>query len=369
MLQPLLTFSFPTPAARFYHNRPFQWKMVAVNPNTSFSHTEFLLLGFPEISQSRHLLVIPFISSYFLILLGNGLISYKICMKKSLHSPMYVLILLLLIWNILYTNTVMPKLLLSIAFQLDQISLSGCLTQMFFMYVAGICESYILLLMAMDRYVAICRPLRYHYIVTKRLLVQLVIVGLLRSIILGLLIVLFASKVQFCSSNVILNFSCENMSVLSLGCGDISKTHLVGLVVRILVIFPDGTFVLVSYLNILCMAMKIAVGESRQKAWKTCSTHLLVTLMTHSCGLTSSIVYRVSGSMSLNVQNLVSLINFLIPATADPLIYGLRMSEIRKTLTVTWMQKLNHRAVRHTTRVLQKGGGTQEEHRNKAMQS
>ncbi|CAH2322860.1 olfactory receptor 52Z1-like [Pelobates cultripes] len=314
--------------------------MGNMSPNTSFSYTEFLLLGFPEIYEFRHLLVIPFLLIYIVTLLGNSLVSYAIWVDNTLHSPMYVLISTLLVSNISYTTTVMPKFLLSIAFQLNQITLSGCLNQMFFIYAVGICESNILLLMALDRYVAICKPLRYHNIVTNRLLVQLFIIGLFRSTFLGLLLVFFASTIEFCRSNIILNFSCENMSVLSLGCGDISKIQLVGLVVRIIIVFPDGSLVLVSYLSILYTLMKSNVGQSWGKAWKTCSTHLIVTMLTHSCGLVSSIIYRVNNSLSLNGQNLVSLVNFLIPATMDPVIYGFRMTEIKRSLTAR-VQKMH----------------------------
>ncbi|XP_075053693.1 olfactory receptor 52E8-like [Mixophyes fleayi] len=300
--------------------------------NTSFSHTDFLLCGFPGISQSRHALVIPFLFMYMIIVVSNGVMIYSIWMEKTLHSPMYILISQLFASNISYTTTILPKFLLGLTFELNQVTLTGCFVQMFFIYLTGTSESILLVLMAFDRYVAIRMPLHYHNIVTKRTLTLLIFIGWVRSFLCASLIVIFASKVQFCRSNIILNFACENMSLLNLACGDISNVQAVGLLIRVLITLTDGTFVLVSYLIILCTVMKILIGKASEKAWQTCSTHILVAMLLFSSGMCSSLVYRMGSLISQDVQNLISLMNFVIPTSADPFIYGLRMKEIRTSL-------------------------------------
>ncbi|MEE6513163.1 hypothetical protein FKM82_020673 [Ascaphus truei] len=307
--------------------------------NTSFSHTVFILLGFPGISESRQLLVIPFLSIYVVILTSNSLIIYRIWVDRSLQSPMYSLISLLFAVNISCTTAIVPKFLLDLLLGMNQISLAGCLVQMFIIYFTVTFESTVVLIMALDRYVAICRPLRYNTIMTKHLLVQLTFIGLARSVFLVSPIVILVSKLQFCRSNVILNFACENMGVLNLGCGDISKTHIAGLMVRILVTVADGSLIVVSYLSILHTAMKIVIGKARQKALHTCSTHLIVAVLIYSCGILSSLVYRARTSVSLDVQNLTSAIYFLFPAAVNPIIYGLRMKEIRLCLEKSYGRK------------------------------
>ncbi|KAM4796251.1 olfactory receptor 52K2-like [Rhinophrynus dorsalis] len=318
--------------------------------NMSISYTEFLLLGFPGISASRPLLVIPFLFIYTAILTCNSIIMYRIWVEMTLQSPMYWLISLLFAINISSTTAIMPKFLLSLAFDLSQISLSGCLVQMFVIYFTVVVESAVVLMMTLDRYVAICWPLNYHIIMTKKLLVLLTLISMARGVILISPIVIPLSGVQFCRSNVILSFACENMGLLNLGCGDISKMHITGLFIRIFVSVIDGTILLISYIKILYTAMKIITGKDRYKALNTCGTHLIVAMLIYSCGLLSSIVYRIGTSISINVQNLVSAIYFLFPAAVNPLIYGVRVKEIRVSLKKAYgRKKLEFGGVTQTT--------------------
>ncbi|XP_002942412.2 putative olfactory receptor 52P1 [Xenopus tropicalis] len=225
-------------------------------------------------------------------------------------------------------------MLMGLAFGLDHISLGSCLFQMFFIYTAVILESTVLMIMALDRYLAICRPLRYHNIMNNRLVGQLFLTGLVESSLFSSPIIIVASQVQFCRSNIIWNFVCENMVLLNLGCGDISKIQVVGLMVRVLVTVMDISLLLVSYLYIFHSTMKIARGKALHKTLHTCSTHLIVVVLNYSCGLLSSILYRMP--VSVNVQNLFSAIYYLFPATIHPIIYGYRMKEIRMCLVKSW---------------------------------
>ncbi|KAM9319704.1 uncharacterized protein PAF06_004111 [Gastrophryne carolinensis] len=305
----------------------------------TFSHTTFILFGFPEFTESRALLLIPFLIVYVAILLGNLLIIYRIWVEKSLQSPMYALIALLFFVNISCTNTVMPPFLLSLAFTEYRISLGSCLGQMFFIYLSVASESTVILLMALDRYAAICRPLHYHTLMTRPHLGQLVLLCLVRNIILVCPVIISVSSVRFCDSNVIHSFACENMVLLNLGCGDISRMHLIGLVIRIIISALDGSIFVISYLYILHSAMKITKGEALKKALHTCSTHLIVVILIYICGFSSSIVYRMGETIPIYTQNLVSAIYFLFPATVNPFIYGIRVTEIRICLVRAYGRK------------------------------
>ncbi|XP_041437146.1 olfactory receptor 52L1-like [Xenopus laevis] len=311
--------------------------------NQSFilSYTDFTLLGFPGISRWRPLLAIPFFSVYLVILIGNSLIICLICVKKSLHSPMYLLISLLFSINISISTAILPKFLLDLLFQFNQVSLTGCLLQMFFIYFMSVCESGVILLMSLDRYVAICRPLRYHNIMTKSLLAWLTVFTIVRNCLLICPLVILTSMVQFCRLNIILNFACENMALLSLGCGDTTKAQIAGLIVRILVNVLDVGLLLISYSTIIYTAMKTATGKSRHKALNTCGTHLLVAMLVYVSGLASSIVYRMETIISIDVKNLFTALYLIIPGALNPLIYGLRVSEIRKRLIEGWRKNNN----------------------------
>ncbi|OCT96267.1 hypothetical protein XELAEV_18013942mg [Xenopus laevis] len=311
------------------------------NQSLFFSYTEFTLLGFPGISQWRPLLAIPFFSVYLVILSGNSLIICLICIKKTLHSPMYLIISVLFAININVSTAILPKFLLDLLFHLNQVSLTGCLLQMFFIYFMAVCESNVMLLMSLDRYVAICRPLRYHNIMTKRLLVSLTFMLLILSFVLVCPLVVFTSMIQFCKSNIILNFACENMALLSLACGGTTRPQIAGLIIRILVAVIDVSLILISYTSIIYTVMKTATGKSRHKALNTCGTHLLVAMVVYACGLVSSIVYRMETTLSTDVKNLFTAIYLLMPAVLNPFIYGLRVSEIRKRLVEYWRKKMN----------------------------
>ncbi|XP_018101073.2 olfactory receptor 52E8 [Xenopus laevis] len=309
------------------------------NQSLILSYTEFTLLGFPGISRWRPLLAIPFFSMYLVILSGNSLIICLICIQKSLHAPMYLLISVLFAINITSINTTLPKFLLDLLFRLNQISLNGCLLQMFFIYFLMACESAVPVLMSLDRYVAICRPLRYHNIMTKRLLAWLTVIVIVRNCVLICSLVLLTSMIQFCKSNIILNFTCENMALLSLACGDTSKPQNAGVIARIIVTVIDGSLLLLSYSTIIYTAMKTATGKSRHKALNTCGTHLLVALVVYLCGIPSSIEWKMETTLLTDLKNLFTALYLVIPAAIDPLIYGLRVTDIRKNLVKFWRKK------------------------------
>ncbi|XP_053312139.1 olfactory receptor 52K2-like [Spea bombifrons] len=307
----------------------FLWMMERSPGN--FSHAEFLLLGFPGIVNFRALLLIPFCLIYAVILTGNVLLIFRIWVEKTLHSPMYSLICLLFFVNLSCTSSFMPKFLLGLAFDLNRVTLSGCLLQMYVVYGTLTFESSVVLLMAIDRYLAICRPLRYHNIMTRHLLVQLTLLCLARSVGIVLPSVVLAAKVRFCGSNVIQNFACENMSLLRLVCDDISRVHTVGFVLRTFVTMGDVSLLVISYVFILRTAMCV-IGKARKKALNTCGTHLMACTVIYSSGVLSGLIYRVETSVSVDVQNLTSAIYFLLPASVNPSIYGLRIKEIRVSL-------------------------------------
>ncbi|XP_072254646.1 olfactory receptor 52K1-like [Pyxicephalus adspersus] len=306
-----------------------------LSQNISNSHSEFILLPFPGVSNHRQILIIPFFLVYSVLVVLNFIISYTVWWEKTLHTPMYILIALLLLLNIIGTTAVMPLMIQSLLGQ-NKVSLSGCLSQMFFVYSATMFKSVVFLLMAFDRYIAICRPLRYHNIINQNSLFQMWMIGLARNCLLVSVVVFLASRVQYCRSNIILNFVCEYGALLSLACGEVFKIQMVGVMVRLGVTLSDVTVLLVCYVKVLRTALKIAAGSARGKALNTCGNHLFVALTVYTCGILSSILYKVEEFISYDFQNLSSVIYFLFPAMANPVIYGLRITEIKDCLMKPW---------------------------------
>nr|ALG93846.1 olfactory receptor 7 [Nannospalax galili]ALG93848.1 olfactory receptor 7 [Nannospalax galili]ALG93854.1 olfactory receptor 7 [Nannospalax galili]ALG93864.1 olfactory receptor 7 [Nannospalax galili] len=302
------------------------------NGSSNASYTSFLLVGFPGMQASRTLLVLPFLSLYLVILSTNALVIHTVAAQQSLHQPMYLLIALLLTVNICAATTVLPAMLFSFSTSFNRISLTCCLLQMFCIYFLIVFDCNILLVMALDRYVAICYPLHYPEMVTGHLLTGLVGVAVARSTCIVAPVVVLASRVRFCRSDVIHHFACEHMALMKLACGDISLNKTVGLTVRIFNRVLDMLLLGASYSCIIHAAFKISSGGARSKALNTCGSHLLVIFTVYSSTMSSSIVYRVARTASQDVHNLLSAFYLLLPCLVNPIIYGARTKEIRQHL-------------------------------------
>ncbi|XP_008050206.1 olfactory receptor 52K1-like [Carlito syrichta] len=313
------------------------------NGSSNMSYTNFLLLGFPGLRESRALLLLPFLSLYLLIVSANALVIHTVVAQRSLHQPMYLLIALLLAINICATSTVVPAMLFGFSTHFRRISLTRCLVQMFCIYFFIVLDCNILLVMALDRYVAICYPLRYPEIVTGQLLADLVGAAVVRSTCIVAPVVFLASRVHFCRSDVIHPFACEHMALMKLSCGDITLNKTVGLTVRIFNRVLDMLLLGASYFRIIHAAFRISSGGARSKALNTCGSHLLVIFTVYSSTMSSSIVYRVARTASQDVHNLLSAFYLLLPCLVNPIIYGARTKEIRQHLA-TVFQRTHYRS-------------------------
>ncbi|EDM18186.1 rCG39675 [Rattus norvegicus] len=301
------------------------------------SYTSFLLIGFPGIQEARALLMLPFLSLYLVILFTNALVIHTVASQRSLHQPMYLLIALLLAINICAATTVLPAMLFSFSTSFNRISLPRCLGQMFCIYFLVSMDCNILLVMALDRYVAICYPLRYPEIVTGQLLAGLVVVAVTRSTCIVAPVVVLASRVRFCRSDVIHHFACEHMALMKLSCGDTSLNKTVGLIIRTFNRVLDMLLLGASYSRIIHAAFRISSGGARSKALNTCGSHLLVIFTVYSSTMSSSIVYRVARTASQDVHNLLSAFYLLLPCLVNPIIYGARTKEIRQHLVRSFL--------------------------------
>uniref|UniRef100_A0A1B8Y4M2 G-protein coupled receptors family 1 profile domain-containing protein n=1 Tax=Xenopus tropicalis TaxID=8364 RepID=A0A1B8Y4M2_XENTR len=222
-----------------------------------------------------------------IILMENFLIIYRIWVERSL--PMHSCICLLFVMDISCTTAIVPNMVMGLVFWHDHISLGSHLFQMFLVHTAGMFKSIVLMIMAPDRYLVICRPLNSD-IRNMHLLFNLFLIGLFDSSLFSSTIKMIASQVQFCRPNIIWNSACENMVLLNLDCGDISKIQVLGLMVRVLVTAMGISLLLVSYPYIFNSTMKIIIGKARHKNRYTCSTHLIVVMLNWSCGLLFSIL-------------------------------------------------------------------------------
>ncbi|XP_063160847.1 olfactory receptor 52K1-like [Candoia aspera] len=311
------------------------------NGTANVSYTESLLLAFAGFQEARYLLAIPFSCLHVVILVGNSVLIYTVKVEESIHTPVCCLIALLFSVNICGTTVTFPQMIRSFLLGASHISLALCLTQTFFLCFVLMLECNILLITALDRYVAICHPLCCVDIVTKRLLVVLSLVGLARSMAVVSPGVILASRVRFCQSNIIGHFVCEHMALMKLSCSDTSRNKVVGLVARSITVIFDFSVLLGSYSRIIHVALRITSGQLWRKAFHTCGTHLMVILIIYSCSLISSLVYCLAKSAGQDVHNFISAVYLFLPWIVNPIIYGMRTKEIRdNVLKVFWRKML-----------------------------
>ncbi|KAM9318554.1 olfactory receptor 52K2-like [Pholidichthys leucotaenia] len=305
--------------------------MLETSSGWNFSHSAFVFGGFSELQKHRRLLVLPFSISYLSVLLGNSLLVYVIRSVESLQSPMYTLICLLCVVDILVVTAIVPNMLLNFLFDWNQISLAGCLTQMFFTHFLSSLESTLLLAMALDRYVAICKPLHYTEIIGSSMMVKLLLFTLVRSVSIMATLVGLAGSLWFCNSNVIQHCYCEHMALVSLACSSTEKNSAAGVAVIICFVGIDIPLIFLSYVKILSVVIQgSAAIEERWKAFHTCGTHLIVMMCFYLVGSITFLSHNLNIPIPTNVNTFMGLLYILLPATVNPIIYGIRTKEIRK---------------------------------------
>ncbi|XP_030633803.1 olfactory receptor 52K2-like [Chanos chanos] len=292
------------------------------------SHTVFILNGFQNLGKWRPALVAPFLLMFILSVIGNTILSSIIMSKRNLHSPMFVLIGLMSVVDLCIPIFAVPNMLLSLSFNLNTISLYGCLIQMFFIIFFQSFQSTILLWMALDRYFAICTPLYYHKHMALPNFLKFVILPLLRNVIFVLLVIGLAGSLYFCHTTVMDHCFCEHMALVQLACGDTSINNLVGLLGAFLV--PTADFVLIAVSYIIIFSTVIKSGQSHSKAINTCITHIIVMTVSLTLTLMAYLSYRIRNNISLNSRVFLSLMYLLFPSCFNPIVYGVRTKEIRQ---------------------------------------
>ncbi|XP_044882575.1 olfactory receptor 52R1-like [Mauremys mutica] len=296
------------------------------NPST------FILLGIPGLEAAHVWISIPFCTVYAIAVLGNFTILFVVKMEQSLHEPMYYFLCMLAVTDLVLTTSTLPKSLSIFWFNSREIHFSACLTQMYFIHCFFEIESGILVAMALDRYVAICDPLRHSTILTNPVVAKIGLAVLLRSCVVILPIPILARQWPYCRTNIIPQPYCGHIAVVNLACADTRVSSYYGLFVLFCVRGLDVIFITVSYTQILRAIFSLPTKDARLKIFGTCSSHLFVILAFYIPGLFYSLTYRFAQNVPRHFQILIASVYLLIPPVLNPVIYGLRTKQIRGRL-------------------------------------
>ncbi|KAM8927161.1 olfactory receptor 6N1-like [Pelodytes ibericus] len=292
--------------------------------------SEVILSGFPNLERFRILLFLTLLFIYIFIITGNALILFVIKREQRLHSTMYFFVGTLSGLEIFYTAVTIPKMLADLLDEEKNISFRGCLLQAYFLHSLGASECYLLTIMAYDRYLAICSPLRYSSVMTTRLYLHLVVGCLVSGFASPVVETSLISCLPFCGPNIIQNLFCDFPPLIALACTDTTLYILVEFIVSTFIILLSSFFVLLSYSQIIYVVLKIQSTAGRQKAFSTCGAHLLVVILFF--GSIGFMYIRLTKSYSVDYDKVIGLTYAVFTPLANPVIYGLRNKEIKKSI-------------------------------------
>ncbi|XP_066192732.1 olfactory receptor 6F1 [Sylvia atricapilla] len=309
------------------------WKDMA----NGTSVQEFILLGFPGTWQFRVSFVVVFALIYTLTVIGNASIIALVWRSSNLHTPMYFFLCNLSFLEIWYTTGVVPKAIGVMLGTSQTISFSVCILQLFFLLSLGSTECFLLSVMAYDRYLAICYPLRYSSLMNSVLSVRLALSSWLGGFLAISLLAFLTSRLTFCGPDVINHFLCDIDSCLALSCSDTWPVELATFLISIIVVVASCVVTLVSYMYIISSILRIQSAHGRKKAFSTCSAHLSVVTIWY--GSTMFLYVKPSAQNSLDMNKIVNTFNTVVTPLLNPFIYTLRNKEVKLALGRAFRKK------------------------------
>ncbi|XP_021045359.1 olfactory receptor 2D2-like [Mus pahari] len=290
--------------------------------------SEFILIGFSNDPTTNNILFIVFLLIYLSTVLGNGLIIMLVCLDTQLHTPMYFFLCTLSLLDMSYITTTMPQMLVHLLAHSQIISFTGCWLQMFVFSALGITECTFFVVMAYDRYVAICYPLRYTVILNWGLCIQLTAGSWVCGLFSSLLHTFFTMSLPYCGPNRVNHYFCEGPSVRSLACMDTHLIEMVDFVLSVFVVVIPISLIVASYIGIAKAILKIKSTEGRCKAFSTCASHL--TVVTFFYAPATYIYMRPDSSYSPERDKQISLFYNAFTALLNPVVYSLRNKDIKR---------------------------------------
>ncbi|XP_073457481.1 olfactory receptor 5V1-like [Aquarana catesbeiana] len=304
----------PFSAARDYENQTMVKNILLLNLfNDWFFITAFLLSLI-----------------YCTILIGNFCILITIRIEAHLHTPMYFFLSNLSVLDIWYSSTTLPMIILNCSTGNKRISFANCIAQLYLFVSLGGAECILLAVMAYDRFVAICNPLRYPVIMRMKLCAGLAAASWLSGFLNSILHTVMTSKLTFCQLEESINhFYCDVPPMVQAACNPTKTSKILLYVVSVFLGFTPFLYIVITYVYIISTIMKIKSSEGRSKAFSTCSSHLIVVTVFYG---TANLNYIGPTGYSIELENLASLLYSILTPVVNPIIYCLRNKEVKGAL-------------------------------------
>ncbi|XP_028616666.1 olfactory receptor 1361-like [Grammomys surdaster] len=294
------------------------------------SVSEFLLLGLSRQPQQQQLLFLLFLIMYLATVLGNLLIILAISTDSHLHTPMYFFLSNLSFVDVCFSSTTVPKVLANHILGSQAISFSGCLTQMYFLFMFVDMDNFLLAVMAYDRFVAICHPLHYTTKMTSKLCVLMVAGSWVTANLNVLLHTLLMARLSFCGDNIIPHFFCDVTPLLRLSCSDTHLNELMILTEGAVVMIAPFVCILISYIHITCAVLRVSSPRGGRKAFSTCGSHLAVVCLFY--GTIIAVYFNPSSAHSSEKDTAATVLYTVVTPMLNPFIYSLRNRDLKGAL-------------------------------------
>ncbi|KAB0387954.1 hypothetical protein FD755_002910 [Muntiacus reevesi] len=290
--------------------------------------TEFIFLGFSGVLYLRVALFAMFLTVYLLSLMGNTLIIFIVLMDSTLQIPMYIFLGNLSFLEIWYTTATVPKLLATCLSQVVTISVAGCITQYYFFFSLGATECILLAVMAYDRYLAICSPLRYAFLMSLQVCLRFSAGSWTGGFIAPLLPTILISYLNFCGPQKINHFFCDSDPIFKLSCSDTFLVEALGYTCSSVVILSSFLLTMSSYGNIVVTIINLSSREARKKTFSTCASHL--TVVTIYYGTIIFAYVHPPTKYNFTMGKVISVFYCVVTPLVNPLVYTLRNKDVKK---------------------------------------
>ncbi|KAM4796264.1 uncharacterized protein WCC33_001412 [Rhinophrynus dorsalis] len=313
-------------------NREVSFWIQKMTSSTNSTHFPpwFLLAGLPGLEDAYDLISIPFCLMFFTSIVGNGLVLIVIMQNYQLQQPMYLFLSMLAIVDLLFSLFTSPSVLSIFLFNSRKIQSHICLLQMFFIHSLSVIESSLLLAMALDRFVAICNPLRYASIFTNSIVAKIGLASTIRGTVIHLPPVGSLKFLPYCKGNVLSHSYCLHQDVMKLACDGANIFNILyGLAVILCTVTLDVILIFLSYLVIIKTVLGIASEMERHKAFNTCVSHLCAVVIFYVPMVALSIIHRFGVDTSPFFKIVMANVYLFVPPMLNPIIYSIKSKQIR----------------------------------------
>ncbi|XP_051256680.1 odorant receptor 104-1 isoform X2 [Dicentrarchus labrax] len=315
--------------------------MVQVDENYT-QVSEFVIMGFPSLQPGNFNLVAWFFFFLYVATVGGNLLLVVLfALERSLQKPMYIVMVSLALSDIGFATVVLPKLTARYWWNDRSLGFHTCLFQQHMIHYFGSLNSLILLTMALDRYVAICFPLRYPMVMTNQTMTGLtVFCWVVAHIFPGITTINF-TMMPFCGPNQIIQAFCDTLSLKALVCRDTSELYSKAFTVAMFILYVPLSFIILSYIFIIISVLRMASGQGRRKTFSTCATQgCIISIYYIPRFFVYSTPFFPNLTMTTDKRIATILFYSLFPPLINPFIYCLRTKEIKQIFARwIWRQK------------------------------